>query len=226
METRRSLYLGRQPGECKRHYFKRLARTVAVYVKRWAGMVFPQLLGPRLIPDYSEIDRETVMKPLMSKAEVRMIEEHLRPEMRVLEWGAGGSTMHFSKLVKEYISIESDQNWANYIRVAAKVPVHFVPPSGTRPPDGPAFYGLNYRQTYLDYVTAPKRLNLGKFDAILIDGRARLFCALEALELLNPDGILVVHDFWPRPRYHLILQWCQVIAEIKTGQSLAILKPL
>jgi sialidase-1 len=38
-------------------------------------------------------------------------------------------------------------------------------------------------------------LNKGKFDLIFIDGRARVECAKVAVELLNPNGVILIHDY-------------------------------
>ena len=39
----------------------------------------------------------------------------LRPDMRVLEFGSGGSTTLFSPFVKQWISIEHDKYWAQTV---------------------------------------------------------------------------------------------------------------
>lgn len=44
-------------------------------------------------------------------------------------------------------------------------------------------------QKYIDYP-----LGLGKFDFILIDGRARKYCLKNASEIIDEKGIVIVHD--------------------------------
>jgi predicted O-methyltransferase YrrM len=44
-----------------------------------------------------------------------------------------------------------------------------------------------------------------QFDIILIDGRDRVKCVNTSLTKLKSGGILLVHDFWNRPKYHSIL---------------------
>ena len=51
----------------------------------------------------------------MSEEEIELIERHLEPHFSMLEYGCGGSTLHFSRLVKNYYSIESDNEWADKI---------------------------------------------------------------------------------------------------------------
>lgn len=50
-----------------------------------------------------------------------------------------------------------------------------------------------------DYVAVPASLGR-RFDLVLVDGRKRRRCLLEAARLLQPDGVAVLHDGW-RPHY-------------------------
>ena len=51
------------------------------------------------------------MQPWMSKEEINLIEKYLKKDHITLEWGSGGSTAHFSKLVKEWNAIEHNKEW-------------------------------------------------------------------------------------------------------------------
>ena len=66
-----------------------------------------------------------------------------------------------------------------------------------------------------DYVEAINKF--GKFDKILIDGRARVDCAKQALKHLKDGGIVFVHDFWKRKRYKKILNWYKEIESTENG---------
>ena len=41
----------------------------------------------------------------------------------------------------------------------------------------------------------------GPVDLVLVDGRFRVACALAGLSRLDPDAVLLVHDFWDRASY-------------------------
>ena len=51
------------------------------------------------------------MKPFMPAEDISLIEKQFSKNDIVLEWGSGGSTIQFSKLVKRYYSIEHDRGW-------------------------------------------------------------------------------------------------------------------
>lgn len=152
----------------------------------------------------------------MQQPEIALIQSYLKPTQTVLEYGAGGSTLHFSRSVRNYHSVEHDQHW--YCRVRDELIDKKV---------------YNVRLSHIPTTTAPTRLemfdnyinhprHLGqKFDVILIDGRERVACARVAEDLLAPGGVLLVHDFPARPQYSPILDKWAIEAQVTTGQTLA-----
>lgn len=51
----------------------------------------------------------------------------------------------------------------------------------------------------------------GAADAVLVDGRFRVACALAALRHVRPGGVLMVHD-WDRGAYHApVLEFYDVV---------------
>jgi hypothetical protein len=165
-------------------------------------------------------------QPWMSSSEIEMIERYLKPHFRVLEWGSGGSTVRFAQRCAEFHSVEHDAAWAEMVRttVGPTASVHFVPTDYTCKVIHTGEYHAGYEGAFQSYVHFPRSLGRA-FDAVIVDGRARLFCAREAVRnLLSADGLLFIHDFWSRPRYHPILDDCEVVDSIKKGQSLVVLQ--
>lgn len=153
----------------------------------------------------------------MKQIDIDTIKILLQKDDKMLEWGSGGSTLFFSQFVDEYISIEHDKDW--HKQIAKKIPKNvryfLVKPNKklTKKHKG------NIEQLK-DYV---EKINeFDKFDKILIDGRARVACAKEALNHLKKDGIVFVHDFWKRDRYLQILKWYKEIGS--TSNKMIILK--
>src|SRR5262245_52249641 len=78
-------------------------------------------------------------RPWMTFASIAFLDGALRPDMRVFEWGSGGSTLFFSKRAKEVIAVEDDAEWAeNVRRVCAErgyknVTLEYVPQDGDAP---------------------------------------------------------------------------------------------
>lgn len=149
-------------------------------------------------------------QPLMAKSEIRSIEkaflDQKKLHLRILEWGSGGSTLHFTNFLRkhdisyEWISLEYNRRWYNNIAHATK------PDSGiTMVLFDVGNDHLYQRDTDMDeYVAYPS--TLGKaFDLVLVDGRKRRRCVLEAKKILTPDGVVFLHDA-QRHYYHSALR--------------------
>jgi len=135
----------------------------------------------------------------MDYAEIDIIIEILKKKKpkACLEWGAGYSTLFFPQYITKdsnWISIEHNKEWFKKIKRLTsddnRVEIFWVPPNcsqWTDPYEDGSFSDLK------DYVEYPEKLDR-KFDFILIDGRARVYCLMSALKLLEPDGVVVLHD--------------------------------
>lgn len=166
----------------------------------------PVKLRMALSPDY----------PWLVSGAVSRIEAFLRPEHRVFEWGGGRSTVFFARRAASVVTVEHARKW--HRRLAARieeldlrnVTLRFIEPrepargdppapSPARPArwndpeareDKPEFRA--YADAVLDYPD-------GRFDLVLVDGRARVACARNALDKLAPGGLLVLDNAeWPK----------------------------
>ena len=119
--------------------------------------------------------------------------------MRMLEYGCGGSTLAFAPLVTEYCSIEHHPGW--YERIRAGIPHNGVIMK-LRPPLWPLAnpYDAALPGQFTDYIEAWRECG-PPFDAVLIDGRARVEAALSVAEGMKPGGWLFFHDYFSRERY-------------------------
>lgn len=144
------------------------------------------------------------IKPMMKYREIDIIEDILKKyqPMKCLEWGAGYSTLYFPQFLNRdatWSSVEHDKIWAAKVQKLNKNPsvrISYVQPNSypwTDKNNDGAFSDLK------DYIEFP--VQWGKFDFILIDGRARAECLIKADSLLNNEGVIVLHDA-NRQYYH------------------------
>lgn len=122
----------------------------------------------------------------------------LKPTDIVLEYGAGGSTLEIAKRVKEVYSIEHDQHWYDRVKSCELPNVHLyhVPKNEE---EAPGHDGTE--EQFYDYVHFPEKLGI-RFDVALIDGRCRPMAAKVASTLLQPGGLIFIHDYrHPTPQY-------------------------
>ena len=151
----------------------------------------------------------------MHQDETDAIITNIHKDDIMLEWGAGGSTLLFSQHVKEYYSIESNEYWFNEVKklIGDNVKLFLCLPI----PKSPVV--PSHKEDYLDYINKINYVNK-RFDKILVDGRARTFCAEKAVPFIKDNGLLFFHD-WNRPRYHTILKYYTIVDVVN---QLAILR--
>lgn len=130
-------------------------------------------------------------KPMMADKEIEIIDyllAKLKPK-RCLEWGSGMSTVYFPakhSSIKLWLSIEHNGHYIDMIRDKC-------------PPNVQTLWILP-GSSYSDVV---QRSN-AKFDFILVDGLDRAKCIQNAKEILNPGGIILLHDSGRKEHEELI----------------------
>jgi hypothetical protein len=123
--------------------------------------------------------------PWLTRQMVQILTTWLMPSDRGIEWGSGRSTTWFAERVSHLTSVEHNPEWFDRIQ--------------------DRLYVLGY--TNVDYrlvvdVRAYVNAGEGAFDFALIDGMERDACAMRAIALLRPRGILIVDNvnwFLPCP---------------------------
>lgn len=162
------------------------------------------------------------LKPHMHEIEFAQLLEAVRTARprHFLEWGAGGSTaalLAACPFIARFVSVEHDAKWADVVTSAVDDPrleLHLREPAAPEPP-APLIYRQGGKRDrwrkraetdpalLADYVALPATLGIA-FDFVLVDGRARCFCAEAGWALLGPGGTLAIHDA-QRPEYRAAL---------------------
>ena len=147
------------------------------------------------------------MKPFMPDEDISLIEKQFNKNDIVLEWGSGGSTIQFSKLVKKYYSIEHDREWfANVDKNKPENVSYFFVEQNL-----PRTYPTK-KEEFIDYINKIDELGVKKFDIVFIDGRARPYCAKKALDYIDVNSKVIIHD-WDRDWYKVVLNDYDIITE-------------
>ena len=135
--------------------------------------------------------------PWFSYAAIDFLEDFLRPDMTVCEYGSGGSTLFFARRVRSVFSIEDNPTWfglvSERLRSNSIQNVQLVlHPFDFKNPEG--FEDSSYLQAMPDAL----------FDVIVIDGseewtQVRPICFEKAELRVRPGGIIVLDDSWRYP---------------------------
>lgn len=133
-----------------------------------------------------------------------------KSEVKVFEYGSGGSSLFFLKYANEVHSVEHDehwfelvnrkiaemkiQGWTGYLKLAevgnhitenldAGNPNHYY----TKAPD---FANASFK----NYVTVIDKFPVDYFDIVLVDGRSRPACLLHSTDKIRKGGLLILDN--------------------------------
>ncbi len=147
--------------------------------------------------------------PWMSFSAVRFLKGITRKDMRVFEYGSGGSTLFWISRVQDVVSVEHDTSWysnmkkqldeqaiQNFKYILAE-PVNdpgFEKKRFEIPDDyvsaDPAYKGKNFEQYAKSIDSYPDNY----FDVVVVDGRARPSCIKHAIPKLKKNGYLIIDN--------------------------------
>jgi hypothetical protein len=166
--------------------------------------------------------RQLSIKPRMSDREIAAYAAQLQGSRVVLEFGMGGSTcLAAAQPVEHLYSVEADQDWIN--RCLAMPEVTPLVRAGRlvthRPDIGPiAAYSMptdpGTARLWPDYSLSIWNRLEHTPDLVLIDGRFRVSCFLQAIMRLPTSTKYVIHDFWSREHYHAVLHFASLLDRV------------
>ena len=148
-----------------------------------------------------------------------------------LEYGSGRSTLFFTRHLGKLVSIEHYDPWYEKVKKRLdeakvdNVEYLLVPKNSeqdvndNRDEYHRKFTGREARPEYADYAGKVLEYDDNYFDFVLIDGRSRVNCGLNAMPKLKPGGIFVL-DNSERPRYRPLHEALNEWPKIETTTGL------
>lgn len=181
----------------------RFSRNAAEFKKNWGH--YPRWMGS-FRPGRNSVNDESAW---ITFEALDYLNAHLRPEHRVFEYGGGGSTLFFCKRVAAVVTVEHHEEWFRVVEKTIKSKGYshwtgfFAPPEPVadghlRQLHDPAHFkssspdmeGMSFEK----YARAIDPFGADEFDVILVDGRARTSCIVQAIPHLKTGGLLVVDN--------------------------------
>ncbi|RZI96474.1 MAG: hypothetical protein EOO67_00140 [Microbacterium sp.] len=170
---------------------------------QWAagrvGHLQPELrLRPRTLPRTvadslaTRVQARRAVKPPWITAEaVHLLDELLLADDAAIEWGSGGTTLWLSRRIASLVSVEGVRAWHD--ELAARLRADGVTNVDLRlvPVDE---LGYETPEHEAAYVAAGPEIAEGSLGLAFVDGEYRDHCALRALTLLRPGGLLVLDN--------------------------------
>ncbi|XTZ39942.1 tetratricopeptide repeat protein [Salmonella enterica] len=153
--------------------------------------------------------------PRMSSDERALFESYIKNTGTYFEFGSGGSTKLATRNSVAVYGVESDKFWVDTLHKEAGplCKVDYVDIGPTKAWGYPV--DDSHKEKFPLYSEAILRFDHA-FDFILVDGRFRVACTLNAIKhTLEKQGNIAntsifIHDFWNRPDYHAVLEFLDV----------------
>lgn len=169
----------------------------------------------------------------MTDKERKLFIDNISNAKYYLEFGAGGSTFIALKTTNAKVfSVEADINWINYMRKnyfiyeqellfrlffyyidIGKIKNISYPVDDSKRDNYP-----NYSSEIFTYLSDDI---INKIDIVFIDGRFRVACAINSIINVNKNTKIIIHDFFNREHYHILLKYLECLDKI---DSLGIFK--
>lgn len=206
----------------------------------WAYLRY-RLMRPFLKQKYNRYQKNHPKEPWLSPDAIRAFKLLSQNLNLGLEYGSGRSTAFFAPFFEKYVSIEHEEAWFQQVKDQlsdlTQVDYHLIKAEE----EVPQQHLSSIEQIFTSADDFPVQDSLFKsysdfvlsfddeyFDFILVDGRARRTCALNALDKIKSGGILVL-DNAERKRYAEVLEqlsdWPQIFTTTGLTDTLIWRKP-
>jgi len=169
---------------------------------------------------------------IMSPSEKKLFDKTIRNSKNYMEFGMGGSTFRvLQKSNANVYSIDSSTDWISLMREYKQIrkmekerrlSLFHVDIGPTKEWGRPV--GDDNKEKFPNYSSYIFNLiNKDTIDTVLIDGRFRVACALKTILKChqNMNFQIIIHDFWNREQYHVLLKYFD---EIDKVESLGVFK--
>lgn len=137
-------------------------------------------------------------QPWWPYAMTAYVESVLPASARVFEYGGGGSSLWLADRGAHVTTVEHDSGWDRQLRRVVpprQVELLLVPPS-----ESGQITSATHDGFFDDYVGSIDSYSDDIFDLVIVDGRARVECAMRARQKLKRGGMILLDDS-DRPRY-------------------------
>jgi hypothetical protein len=158
---------------------------------------------------------------IMTRKEKCVFDEAIGNAGHYLEFGMGGSTLRAIQKSKAIIyTVESSPEWISHMRgyvviksmEKKRLHIFFVNIGPVQNWGYPATD--RFKDDFEAYSSKVFRLIDKKLlDVVLIDGRFRVACALKTIIECHGNAKIkiMIHDFWERPHYHVLIKYLDVV---------------
>jgi hypothetical protein len=130
------------------------------------------------------VDRNANPIPWMNYSMIKLMEDRLKDDFVLFEFGSGYSTRFYAGRVKAVTSVEYDETWFQIIKAQMPENVELI------------FQKRDIDGAYCRVIGSTGNV----FDVVVVDGRDRVNCVKQSIPALSPRGVILLDDS-QRDRY-------------------------
>ncbi len=170
----------------------RVSRAIASLLRH--PQYIPSWISQNFVRETSPLDLEL---PWFSYTAIDYLQDYIKPDMTVCEFGSGGSSLFFSNRAASVLSVEDSKEWGELLekKMADKSISNVTVVHAAFNPHKPDEFENS------EYMNS---INDQEFDVIVVDGTEadvplRPACFRYAEKHIKTGGIIIVDDSWRYP---------------------------
>lgn len=217
---------------------------LTIYTERNIGELNPYLNSPRAKKNCSEskFKGPRLNEPMMSINDKRVFKHYFHQakilakkqgeKMVYVEWGSGGSTGYAIEHATMVLSVENNPQWCQQllknIRIQCAIATGQLAYSCV---DGGPVIEFGNPKNKTTYKSSYYTDILNNFESskisphfILIDGRYRVYVALNILKSIGNDAIIMIHDYKKRQFYQEVEKYYDKFIDVQSDSVFGVFK--
>ena len=171
------------------------------------------------------------MIPELGQNDIKMYYRYLDKATVYFEYGSGGSTYqaNLRPNIQKIYTVESDKNWMDKLNSLinnTKI-TYIYNEMGTKPRTWGYPSRRCVKSNLINYSEHIRNLSVeerSKIDLVMIDGRFRVACCLKCFDIINDDCYIIFDDFLHRKKYHIILNYYDIIEKTEDKRMVILRK--
>ena len=172
----------------------------------------------------------SLSNPFLPNNDKDMFYKYLNKTSVYFEYGSGATTYQATlrNNITHIFTVDGDLAWLNNLKkqITYNNITYFFNEMDVKPKTWghPGKNATNIQKiNYSNYIKTIPHSQQQSIDMVFINGRFRIACCLKCFDIIRDDTLILFNDFLNRPKYHVVLQYFDII-EQTSDKKMVVLK--